>query len=100
MTDISVFTTMLTTPEPGKRGYLSNYFGNCPECGYVTDCLNVGGNHWFVCHAHRTKWCAGYNLFSGWRDEPKDIHRANAQILAGYHEVEPLPEAEPRGGEP
>ena len=67
-----------------------DYWGRCPNCGGNDGCLNVGRNHWFVCDRHRTKWCAGWNLFSSWRHEPASTHQENAQLLATYEEVRPL----------
>jgi len=45
--------------------------------------------HWVVCHKHKTKWCVGRNLFSFWLYESETEHKANAELLAGYAEVEP-----------
>ena len=71
---------------------VTNYFGGCPECGATDGFMNVGGNHWFVCDTHQTRWPAGYNLFSCWKDEHPDVHLSNALRLEGeYICVEPLP---------
>lgn len=70
-----------------------HYFGGCPECGNSDGYLNIGGNHWFSCDAHRTRWCAGYNLFSDWRCEAPEIWDANEASLSDYRVVEPLPMA-------
>lgn len=51
--------------------------------------LNVEGDHWFVCDVHRTKWFAGTNLFSSWRDEGEAQWEWNAKHLETYREVEP-----------
>ena len=67
-----------------------DYFGGCPFCRRNDGCLNVHRDHWFVCHLHRVKWCVGSNLFSAWRHESKTTWTANAELLAGYVEVEPL----------
>jgi hypothetical protein len=43
-----------------------DYFGGCPDCGYPgtnDGFLNIGRDHWYVCHLHRTKWRVGSNLF-------------------------------------
>jgi hypothetical protein len=45
------------------------YFGGCPECGCYDVILNIGRDHWSVCHEHRNKWLVGSNLFSSWHDE-------------------------------
>jgi hypothetical protein len=75
-------TVVITVPDWG---------GGCPECGNLEQWLNVGRDHGCVCHYHMTKWCVGSNLFSSWRDEERNIWEANAWLLAGYTEVDPLP---------
>jgi len=74
-----------------QAGYerTQGHFGLCPYCHRTDGFLNVGGNHWFVCDAHRTRWCAGWNLFSSWRDEPESLHQANAEKLEQYRACEP-----------
>ena len=67
-----------------------DHWGRCPHCGGNDGYLNVGRAHWFACNRHRTKWCAGENLFSAWRREPSSVHRENAERLATYEEVRPL----------
>jgi hypothetical protein len=66
------------------------YFGGCPKCGLDDGYLNIGRDHWFVCHAHRRKWWVGSNLFSSWREQDDATFEENARLLAGYGEVEPL----------
>src|SRR5262245_42500917 len=44
-----------------------DYFGVCPVCRTSDGYLNVGRDHWFVCHEHGQRWCAGSNLFSSWK---------------------------------
>ncbi len=66
------------------------YFGGCPECGQTDGYLNCERTHWFVCHQHRAKWCAGANLFSGWRDEDEAIWTKNAIGIWHYQNVEPI----------
>jgi hypothetical protein len=73
-----------------KAPVTDHYFGGCPRCGDSEGYVNVGGNHWFRCDRHKTKWCAGYNLFSGWRDETEEEWQRNADMLAGYETVEPI----------
>jgi hypothetical protein len=65
-----------------------SYFGGCPECWDIDVCLNVGREHWFICHQHRTKWRGGSNVFSSWRHETEDDWTRNAEVLQGYREVE------------
>ena len=66
------------------------YFGGCPECGDTSGYLNIGREHWFVCDKHKTKWCIGENLFSGWRDETEAEWERNSDKLAGYNKVDPV----------
>jgi len=75
------------------------YWGGCPTCGRQDVCLNVGRYHYFVCHAHKTRWCVGGNLFSFWRDETKDIWERNAALLETYTEVESLHNPISRSGQ-
>ena len=77
-----------TSPRYAKA---QHYFGGCPECGDTNGYLNVGGNHWFVCDAHKTKWCVGYGLFSSWQEESESAWAANAAKLETMREVDPLP---------
>ena len=70
---------------------VDNYFGGCPHCGGADEYLNIASDHWFVCDTHRTKWLAGSNLFSCWRNETEDIWRLNRYRLANYQNVWPLP---------
>ena len=51
--------------------------------------LNVGRDHWVVCHVHRVMWNVGSNLLSGWREEPASLHAENDALLASYREVVP-----------
>jgi hypothetical protein len=69
---------------------VDNYFGGCPECGKTDGHLNVGRDHWFVCHAHKKCWSPGSNLFSSWKDETEAEWKANFALLNGYDEVAPL----------
>lgn len=64
-------------------------FGVCPICKGQDGFMNLGREHWFVCMEHKTKWCAGSNLFSSWRYESEEIWEENARILEDYQEVEP-----------
>jgi hypothetical protein len=82
--------TEQSTPESEIQGQDIPYFGSCPECGKTDGYINIGGNHWFVCDKHKTKWCAGFNLFSCWKDESEEIWQANAVKLEGYKKVAPI----------
>jgi hypothetical protein len=66
------------------------YFGGCPECGKTDGYLNTGSAHWFVCDAHRVRWCIGSNLFSSWRDETEDEQRRAWERVDDYAEVKPV----------
>jgi hypothetical protein len=72
---------------------VESYFGGCPECGKTDGYANVGRSHWFFCKPHKTKWCIGSNLFSGWRSQTEDEQRRayDAIGLGAFTEVEPLP---------
>jgi hypothetical protein len=65
-------------------------FGGCPVCGKTDGYLNIGRDHWFVCHAHEKRWLIGSNLFSGWKEETEAKWAANAALLEGYEKIEPL----------
>jgi hypothetical protein len=52
-----------------------DYFGVCPQCGKRDGCLNVGRTHWSYCKEHKTKWFAGSNMWSSWRDETLEEQR-------------------------
>jgi hypothetical protein len=58
--------------------------GACPVCGKSNGYLNIGRQHWFRCDEHKTRWCIGENLFSGWHDENEGIWLQNAARLEGY----------------
>ena len=71
--------------------FASDYFGGCRACGKNDGFLNVGRDHWFVCHEHKQTWCVGSNLFSGWRDQTEADWARNRETLKSYSVVEPLP---------
>jgi hypothetical protein len=71
-------------------------FGFCPECGKTDGYVNIGRNHWFVCDAHKTRWRAGWNLFSSWREESEKDWEANWVRIKDYDIVQPAR----LGGEP
>ncbi len=78
-------------PAPSERDrdavVTTHPFGGCPGCGNHDGYLNVGPDHWFVCHRHKTRWRAGSNLFSGWRDENEETWLRNRFQLAQYMRV-------------
>ena len=65
-------------------------FGTCPKCGRADGFVNIGRVQVFFCNEHRTKWWAGANLISGWRDENPEIWEENKRRLAAFRNVEPL----------
>lgn len=67
-----------------------DYFGGCPECGHCDSCLNVGRDHFNVCHEHKKSWCIGSNLFSGWKDEDESIWLPNRMLLMTYEAAKPI----------
>ncbi len=64
------------------------YFGGCPHCLRNDGFLNIGREHWFVCHRHKMKWCVGSNLFTA--PEAEDALRSNVYRLANYMTCEPV----------
>ena len=74
-------------------GFTVDWLGGCPRCGVHDGFLNIGRDHWVVCHMHRVKWCFGANLFEPpWKDQDDALFSENAWLLANYAEVEPLRE--------
>ena len=86
MTEIIKFPEKVTTDE---------YFGGCPTCGKSDGYLNIGRDHWMVCHKHKTRWLVGSNLFSSWRDESEEDWDKNTQLMAGYAKVDPIDPVSP-----
>jgi hypothetical protein len=68
----------------------TNYFGGCPTCGGCDGYLNLRRDHWMVCHACKTRWVIGANLFSSWRDETEADWERNYLLLSGYRQVKPI----------
>ena len=68
-----------------------DYFGVCPVCRKTDGHTNVGRDHWFFCKEHKTRWWAGSNMLSGWRDETEDEQRQkyNEIGLGEFEKVEP-----------
>jgi len=66
-------------------------WGTCPLCHRNDGYHNVGNDHWFLCHTHKTKWAVGANLFSSATDEtPEQQHDQQERIaFDSYEEVEP-----------
>jgi hypothetical protein len=91
--------------EGGKRETMKSdttladdgYFGLCPHCHKTNGYINVGRSHWFLCDEHKVKWCAGANLFSGWREETEEEQRRAyyAHGIDKYIEVKPFYTREP-----
>jgi hypothetical protein len=83
----------------GKRGRMSEsnviafpepcYFGDCSKCRRNDDYLNVGAEHWYICHKHKVKWCVGVNVFSRWRSEDERLWAKNSVLLSTYQTVVP-----------
>jgi hypothetical protein len=67
------------------------FWGVCPVCRDNDGYLNVGRNHWFFCREHKTKWCVGSNLFSGWRRQTEAEQQFWCEKLnfGSYEEVHP-----------
>lgn len=66
----------------------------CPSCGADTVFLNVGPDHFEVCHSCKKQLHYGENLHSGWRDEPMEVWHQNAELLKGYSDFD-LPDLPP-----
>ncbi len=63
----------------------AGFTGYCPLCDNDPDeILNVGRNHFAVCHECKVYWALGSNLFSGWRNEEPEIWERNKKLLASY----------------
>jgi hypothetical protein len=79
-------------PKAGDQDDVAGYFGDCPICHKNDGYLNVGRNHWFICTAHKTKWCIGANLFSSAMDETPEQQRREQEELgfASFAVVEPF----------
>ena len=73
-----------------QKKYFENYFGGCPECGGTNGYLNIGPDHSFICHDHKTKWWAGNNLMADWEEENGEIWKANRETLKDFREVKPV----------
>lgn len=89
-------TIILFPRKPKPKEGVEPCFGVCPECGGQDEGFNVGGNHFFVCHEHNTVWNPASNLFSGWRDEPAELHEANERRVQSMRWVDPY--YPPEGG--
>lgn len=69
---------------PSDPKHSDSYWGVCPHCRRNDGYLNLGRNHWFVCHRHRVRWLIGENLFSTWRFETPEDWKANSAVIGGY----------------
>lgn len=67
-------------------------FGGCPAggCRKTDGYVNLGAAHWFVCDAHRTRWPAGENVFSDWKDETEAEQRIAWSRVVAYRVVRPF----------
>jgi hypothetical protein len=75
---------------PDLNPSAADCLGDCPLCGRNDGYLNVYRHHWFICHAHRTRWLAGENLFSSWHTESPAEWKTNGDRIRPYLVVEPL----------
>jgi hypothetical protein len=71
---------------------LTGRFGTCPVCHKEDGYVNVGNDHWFVCLTHKTKWCAGANLFSSSMDETAEQQRQEQEQMGfdSFEVVQPF----------
>jgi|GEM_PF-1287195 len=72
----------------GQKSAPCRRFGGCPECGCDDGFLNLGREHWFVCHRHQVTWCVGSNLFGCWRQETEQDWKANLDRIGHYKVVD------------
>lgn len=68
------------------------YFGRCPECGGHDGFLNIGRAHWFICHAHRYRWCVGDNWFRCRSEETEADWEENFHCIKDYKVIPWEPE--------
>lgn len=59
----------------------ASHFGVCRECKHHDGYINIGREHWFYCRQHKTRWSAGSNLFSCWKDETEEEQRDTYEAL-------------------
>lgn len=81
----SIIEFPMRLPRPDDSGLLL-----CPMCGRNDGFMNVGQDHWAVCHEDHNKWYVGRNLFSTWLYESKEDWEQSDAFLARYNEVEPV----------
>lgn len=74
----------LQTHDSHSKTFDMDSAGLCPICSNDPDILNVGREHYAVCHEHKVFWHVGSNLYSGWRDESAEIWDTNKRLLATY----------------
>jgi hypothetical protein len=74
-----------------------DYFGLCPTCKMNDGYLNLGRDHWFVCHEHRVRWPFGSNLFASWRQETESDWDKTWERIGGYEVIEPWRNEQPTG---
>lgn len=68
-----------------------DYFGVCPKCHKTDGCINIGSSHWSICKEHKSRWCFGANLLSGWEDQTEEDQRKICDTLGfdSFEDVEP-----------
>ncbi len=84
------------TPEWQEQA-MREHFGSCPECGKTDGFRNIGRDHYFICHVHKTCWYVGSNLFSGWREDSEETQRENRALLESYSDVTGWPKSDADG---
>lgn len=84
--------TTLNPAEMEEEQKPDPYFGRCPECGGHDGFLNIRSSHWFICHAHRYRWCAGSNWFRCWREDTEADWEENHQLIKDYKVIPWVPE--------
>ncbi len=64
-------------------------YGVCPICSRPGDMLNVGKDHWMVCHEHQVKWRIGVGFFTPIHGGKPEKWDQAAEFLKRYREVQP-----------
>lgn len=73
----------------------NEYFGTCPICHRNHGCVNLvnesgtWADQYMVCDTHKTCWCFGGNLLTGWIHETPETREASRKKLEMYRVVHP-----------
>ena len=81
--ELKEHSNVIPFPEP-------SYYGDCPRCSRNDGYINLGREHWQVCHKHKVRWCIGSNLFSSWENETQQDQARNRHRIGHYQVVKPI----------